>query len=310
MGTVRVVSSCVGALLWMIGCAQPTATATEARLAAATTRAETPVAAHFEGQVPPGVTQADVDRWVATATRAVSAHFDGRFPVAHVDLYVRFDDRRGKVHGGVTYGGRRINIRIGRDARAADLDKDWTLTHEMFHLAFPSLDEQYHWMEEGLSVYLEPIARARIGNMAVDQFWRETIEGMPQGLPEAGDRGLNRTHTWGRTYWGGALFWMLADVRIREKTQNRRSLDTAIRAILAAGGDGSVHWPVERVLAAADKATGTSVVCDLFAELAEKPTSTDLAELWGRLGVRVGGEGVVYDEGAPLAEIRRSLTSR
>jgi hypothetical protein len=213
------------------------------------------------------------------------------------------------VHGGVTYGGRRINIRVGRDARVADLDQDWTLTHEMFHLAFPSLDEQYHWMEEGLSVYLEPIARARIGNMPVDQFWRETIEGMPQGLPEAGDRGLNRTHTWGRTYWGGALFWMLADVRIREKTQNRKSLDTAIRAILAAGGDGSAQWPIERVLRAADEATGTSVVSDLFAELAEKPTSPDLPSLWSRLGVRLAGEQVVYVDTAPLFEIRRALTS-
>jgi hypothetical protein len=262
---------------------------------------------HFEGDLPPELTQGDTDRWIATAARAVSRYFDGRFPVRHVDLFVRFDNRRGKVHGGVTYGGGRINIRVGRDARAADLDHDWTLTHEMFHLAFPSLDEQYHWMEEGLSVYLEPIARARIGNMPVDQFWRETIEGMPQGLPEAGDRGLNRTHTWGRTYWGGALFWMLADVRIREKTRNRKSLDTAIHAILAAGGDGSAHWPIEHVLQAADKATGTSVVSDLFAELAEKPTSPDLAALWSRLGVRLAGQQVVYDDNAPLAEIRRAL---
>jgi hypothetical protein len=304
MRDVRVVLSCLAALLGSGACAQPT----PAR-PAATTQTGAPIAAHFEGELPPGVTQADVDRWIATATRAVSAYFDGRFPVAHADLYVRFDNRRGKVHGGVTYEGRRINIRVGRETQPADLDRDWTLTHEMFHLGFPSLDEQYHWMEEGLSVYLEPIARARIGNMPVDQFWRETIEGMPQGLPEAGDRGLNRTHTWGRTYWGGALFWMLADVRIREKTQNRKSLDTAIHAIVAAGGDGSVHWPIERVLAAADKATGTSVVSDLFAELAEKPTAPDLSALWSRLGVRLAGSQVSYDEAAPLTEIRRSLTS-
>jgi len=296
---------CLAALLGPSSCAHSSAPAT----GPATTQSANPIVTHFEGELPPKLTQGDVERWIATAARAVSAYFGGRFPVARVALYVRFDGRRGKVHGGVTYEGRRINIRVGRDAQAGDLDQDWTLTHEMFHLGFPSVDEQYHWMEEGLSVYLEPIARDRIGNMPVDQFWRETIEGMPQGLPQAGDRGLNRTHTWGRTYWGWAIFWMLADVRIREKTQNRKSLDTAIRAIVAAGGDGSAHWPIERVLGACDKATGTSIVSELFAELAEKPTSPDLGELWGRLGVRLAGGEVIYDDHASLAEIRRALTS-
>jgi len=31
------------------------------------------------------------------------------------------------------------------------------LTHEMIHLAFPSMADEHHWIEEGLSVYVEPI---------------------------------------------------------------------------------------------------------------------------------------------------------
>src|SRR5437763_534502 len=83
-------------------------------------------------------------------------------------------------------------------------------------------------LREGLSTYLEPSARARSGNMPVEQYWRETVEGAPQGLPQAGDQALNHTHTWGRTYWGGATFWLIADVRIREATGRKRSLDDAI----------------------------------------------------------------------------------
>ena len=182
---------------------------------------------HFNGDPAP-LSQQAVDDWINTAARAVTAYF-GRFPVKHLDLTVTFGDRD-KISGGVTYGGRRISIHIGQKTRPADLASDWMLTHEMFHLAFPDLDKKHLWMNEGLSTYLEPIARARIGNMKPEQFSRETIEGMPQGLPEAGDQGLDHTHTWGRTYWGGAMFWLLADVQIREKTQNKKSLDDSIRA--------------------------------------------------------------------------------
>jgi predicted metalloprotease with PDZ domain len=118
------------------------------------------------------------------------------------------------------------------------LRQDWIMTHEMFHLAFPTLDDRYLWMMEGLSDYLEPVARARAGQLTPQEVWREFVEGLPQGLPAAGDRGLDNTHTRERIYWGGNLYWLLADVQIREKTNNRHSVDDAIRAILDAGGNG------------------------------------------------------------------------
>ena len=34
----------------------------------------------------------------------------------------------------------------------------------------------------------------------------------------------------------------------------------------------------------------------------------DLDALWNELGVRLRGDRVVYDEGAPLAAIRRAIT--
>ena len=43
----------------------------------------------------------------------------------------------------------------------ADLEQDWVMTHEMCHLAFPSMDEKYVWLGEGLASYLEPLACER-----------------------------------------------------------------------------------------------------------------------------------------------------
>ena len=56
---------------------------------------------------------------------------------------------------------------------------------------------------KGLATYVESIARAQAGELGVEQVWAGFVKGMPNGLPQSGDRGLDHTHTWGRTYWGG-----------------------------------------------------------------------------------------------------------
>ena len=261
---------------------------------------------HIEGQNDK-LSQEDLDSWIQTAANAVTNYF-GRFPIKQAELEITVGDP-GKINGGVTYGGRRITIRLGRQTRLKDLQSDWRLTHEMFHLAFPDLPPDYIWMQEGLSTYLEPLARARIGNLRPEIMWSETVREMPQGLPEPGDQGLDRTHTWGRTYWGGAMFWLIADVRIREQTDTRASLDTAIRAILAAGGDGSARWSAARVFEIGDRATGTTVLRDLHNEMGLHGVAPDLKALWKRLGIVEKGNSVTFEDTAPLAKIRRSMTA-
>ena len=106
-------------------------------------------------------------------------------------------------------------------AHSSDFTDDWVLTHEMVHLAFPSVPEEHHWIEEGSATYIEPIARARAGDLTPEKVWGDLVDGLPQGLPQPGDRGLDFTPTWGRTYWGGALFCLLADIEIRKRTANQ-----------------------------------------------------------------------------------------
>src|SRR5205085_2418134 len=113
----------------------------------------------------------------------------------------------------------------------SDLDSDWRMTHEIIHLAFPNMADEHRWIEEGISTYVEPVARAQAGQLPPEAVWKEFARDMPQGQPDSGDQGLDNTHTWGRTYWGGALFCLAADVQIREKTSNRKGLRDALRAI-------------------------------------------------------------------------------
>lgn len=267
---------------------------------------------------PQGVplSDAEVTEWVSRAVDAIAVYY-GRFPVTRT-LVVVWAGRPGSPTRGVTLGdgGPGVFVRAPSGAtpeavRAAVHD-DWVMTHELLHVTLPSLAHAQVWLSEGIPSYVEPLARARAGQLAPEKLWRDLVDGLPQGLPEAGDEGLDRTHTWGRTYWGGALFCLEADVTIREKTGGARSLDDALRAIVATGADVEVHWDIDQVLDVGDRATGTTVLHDLYKSLALAPGTVDLPALWARLGIRSegsAGPGVTFDESAPLASLRRAMTS-
>lgn len=254
------------------------------------------------------VTEAEIVSWVERSALAVGSYY-GVFPMHHACVIVT-EGRGRSVEGGKTLGnsGASILVSIGRRATQRALDEDWILTHEMIHLALPSVPRQHHWLEEGSATYLEPIARARAGQRTPEQVWRDLVQGLPQGLPRANDHGLDHTPTWGRTYWGGALYWLLADIEIRKRTDNRRGLEDALRGVIDAGGTIADSWDVERVLKTADQAVGVPVLTELYTAMANDPHPVDLPALWKELGVVAEGRKITFDDSAPLAAIRMAIT--
>lgn len=246
--------------------------------------------------------------WVASSARAVTVYYE-QFPVSHLRVRVRFFDGRG-VRGGRTTGwdGASISIAVGRSSTASDFTEDWVLPHEMVHLAFPSVPDAHHWIEEGSATYVEPIARARAGDLTPEKVWGDLVEGLPQGLPQRGDRGLDFTPTWGRTYWGGALFCLLADIEIRKRTGNTKGLEDAFRAVLKAGGTIESEWPLRRALETGDRAIGMAVLRELYEKMKATPAPVDLDALWKELGVERRNGKTEFNDGAPLASIRKAIT--
>jgi hypothetical protein len=266
---------------------------------------------HVEVAFFPGVLRDEpaVIAWVERSAKLVEAFYGG-FPIPRVLVLVQLTPGTSRVGFGTTMGssGAAIEVPVGENVTPEALRDDWMLVHEMVHTALPDLTRKHHWLEEGLATYIEPLARVHAGLVTPEQMWRDWVIGMPQGQPAAGDEGLDRTRTWGRTYWGGALFCLAADVEIRERTGNKRSLVDAVRAIVAHGGNISVSWPIEQVLEVGDAATGVPVLRETYARMATHPEAVDLARLWSRLGVRLERGKVTYDDEAPLAAIRRSMT--
>lgn len=257
------------------------------------------------------VSDSDVHNYVQRAATAVNTYF-GHFPLKHVNLDFRV------ISGDRVRGGRSspwhdgtITVGIGRDTSAETLLGDWTLTHEMVHLAFPATrEDNREWIGEGMATYIEPVARAQCGYLTPEEVWKQFVNNMHKGLPQPGDQGMDNTPTWGRTYWGGGLFWLMADIEIRKKTHNRTGVREAFRTIMNEDGTMLDLWPTWTIFETGDRATGTRVLTDMYVAWKDKPVNVDLDKLWKDLGIEEKGDTVIFHDAAPYAAIRKAITAR
>lgn len=240
--------------------------------------------------------------WLRDGVTAVGGYL-GRPPDGRATFFVGTsptEPTRGRTFGD---GGAAVFLRFGPKP---DLATDWVATHELVHVGFPRIEPPAPWFSEGLATYVEPVARARAGQLAPETVWNEMAEGLTRGLPKPGDEGLGsaRFDDFDRIYWGGALYFLLADLRIRERTNGKKSLDDAVQAVVGTGANVETAWTLARVLDTGDAATGTRVLHELADELGDKPTRVDLPSLYRRIGIGP------LDDKAPLASTRIAITKR
>ena len=295
-------------LAWML--CRPAAAADCPQPADETLKIEAATLCIVFGDADSSARKALLHEWVARSARIVADYY-GRFPATLLVLKLRSMDGDG-VGGGRTTNesGLMIQIRVGRDASAAALRDDWVLVHEMVHLALPEIGYTHSWLAEGLATYVEGVARAQSGNRDIADVWAEDRRSMPMGLPRPGEGGMDETRTWARTYWGGALFCLQADIALRRQSSNRAGLQSALQAILRDTGGYATERDIDSVLRLGDAATGTHVLEDLYQRGKATAVTTDLDALWKELGVPPDPNTQPFDDRAPLAPIRIAITAK
>lgn len=249
-------------------------------------------------------------KWVSTSAKALSSYY-GKLPIKRILVLVRPAAYGGDVGYGTTLGngGAAVSIVVGKNTRQSTLDEDWIMTHELVHCAFPSVARSRHaWAEEGLATYVEPWARVRVGTITPEDAWNDVLRDMPQGIQSYGDRGLDNSRSWESIYWSGALFYLMADVEIRERTNNRKGLEDALRGIAAAGGTVDVTWALNQAFREGDRSVGVTVLEELYKRNMDTPLKYDLNNLWQKLGVERRGGSIYFNDRAPLASVRKAIT--
>jgi predicted metalloprotease with PDZ domain len=254
--------------------------------------------------------QATLD-WIEGGASCV-ARFFGRFPVDVTVFVVPVKGADEVVFGRVmSLSGASVVLLFGTETNPASAHGDWVVVHELFHLGTPSFVGEGHWLEEGLATYYEPVLRARAGWMREADLWGHFVKEMPRGLRRPGEpSNLEERDDIDSIYWGGALFALLADMRILQVTADARSLDDVLRAALASQGDATHSARVADFVRLGDHIAGRGVLSELFDRFVVGGQEVDLAALWGSLGVVEEASGAVsLREDAPMSAVRRAISS-
>jgi hypothetical protein len=257
------------------------------------------------------MSDAELTEWIGEAGDVVSSLF-GRFPVDRSTLFVLPSKGEREVTFGkvLSLAGASVVVVVGDKMPAAARHQDWILVHELFHLGFPTFRGGGRWLGEGLATYYESVLRARAGWITEEDAFRNLARNLPRALlkHEPGV-GLAARDDIDSIYWGGALFCLSADVRIREATNGKKSLDDVVRAVLARGGDATRVWTIRDVLQVGDEVTGTKILSQLFERYVVRGEAIDLDRLLTSLGIIVRSpSGVIdFDEKRPLAPVRHAI---
>jgi hypothetical protein len=252
---------------------------------------------------------AAIKSWIEDAAEVVTGLF-GRFPVDRTTLFVvpaRGEDEVvfGKV---LSLAGASVVIVLGDQMPSSSRHQDWVLVHELFHLGFPTFRGEGRWLGEGLATYYEPILRARAGWASEQEVFRQFARNMPRGVPARGSAALAQRDDLDSIYWGGALFCFAADVRIREETRGKHSLDDVLREALARGGDATKVWTVAEVVKLGDDVTGTNVLSEMYQRYAARGDRIDLDGILASLGIDRLDDGTVdLDDKRGGSWIRRDI---
>jgi hypothetical protein len=117
--------------------------------------------------------------WIVYSAETVSQYY-GRFPVDNVTIKVQVTDGHA-VRFGQAFGGDSplLRVVVGAQVTADALRKDWIMVHEMVHLAMANVPQASRWWLEGLSTYVESIARAQRGHLSEDFVWNGFYHRMP-----------------------------------------------------------------------------------------------------------------------------------
>jgi hypothetical protein len=269
-----------------------------------------------------GRAPAQLAAWVAQSATAVAAVM-GRYPLPRVNmLVVPTHVTRPIVVGFFSRGGGATAFFFVGEGSPDIGDDDleatgrWAITHELAHALLPAVRPADAWFNEGLTTWYQELLARRAGMLVDDRaFWHEVVRGLQTGRARAEDDRLtleeaaarmHETAAYQHAYWGGVGVMLLAEVEAR---QGGASLEDFVIALRRRFPEDRPR-PAAELLAAIDEgpaAVAAAAIKKAWEAERRRPFPEVKATL-ERLGVAVRDEGVLLDDEAPLAGLRRKIT--
>jgi len=183
---------------------------------------------------------AKLERWIRESAGQIALAY-GRFPVPAPRVIVvpsesnRWGDDSPVPFGRVTRrGGETVELYVDVTRTLADLESDWTATHEFSHLLLPRISWRQKWISEGFASYYQNVLMARAGRYTTDKAIEKLEQGFGRGRGSRPELSMNQAAQEGvrqaryKIYWSGAAIALLADVQLRERSGGTESLDVVL----------------------------------------------------------------------------------
>lgn len=268
----------------------------------------------LDGTPPPDAEQ--MQAWIRDAAQSVAALY-GRFPQPQVQVIVA-PGARGNEPTPWAYvvrgGSPAVHFFVNQRRPMAEFFDDWTAVHELSHLLLPYVNPGDIWLSEGIATYYQNVLRARSGQLDAAQAWLRLHAGFAKGMESApgmtlaqATENMHREGPYMRVYWEGAAVLLIADVRLRQMTGGKQSLDTALAALNECCQSGERAWSARELFERLDVLTGTGVFGDVYERHVLSKDFPDLAQTWRALGIVAGEGGVALEAGGREAQLRDAI---
>lgn len=264
----------------------------------------------------------DLHAWLREVAQTTLAAY-GHFPVASAQVVVVEIKSRSDspVPWGQTTrgGGVAVELFVRRGASLAELRADWTAAHEFAHLFHPYLGNSGRWLAEGLASYYQNVLRARAGLVSEAYAWERLDAGFGRGRESAPgvslaqisngsrQRGAGIRGGWPvmRIYWGGAAFWLEADIALHQ--QRGIGLEQVLAGYSTCCLPEADRVAPDAFLARLDAISHS----DIFSRLAQKHLQAtqfpSLNASYAALGLRVTDDNAVLSDDPAARALRGKI---
>jgi len=247
--------------------------------------------------------QAAVNQWLVDVATSLK-HYLGDYPQAQTQVIVisKPSLKRGPVPWGDVSRGNGLGILfvVVPTYDIEDFYTDWTAPHEFSHQLLPKVDYDDIWLSEGLASYLQNVLMGQSKNYSIEEAWSKIYQGLKRG--EKGTKKVKPEPLWktagrrsrggssGRTmriYWSGAIYFLKADIALREKSNGAVGLDDILLRLNRCCIDSQNTWTGERLAAQLDQLSSSRIFSDLYQQIAFSRDFPEFGSDFKKLGITI-----------------------
>lgn len=207
---------------------------------------------------------------------------------------------------------------VNPESSIQEIMNDWTAYHELSHLLIPYRGNGDLWFSEGLATYYQNIIQARAGVLSEAELWNKLASGFERGrkqnqwsqknLAEISDN-MHKYRSFMRVHWSGVHYWLTADIKLRQQSQNKLTLDNLLKQLKTCCQQKSMS--ATEIVEQLDQLAGSDIFKPLFLEYRASHVMPDYQPTLASLGVishQYGGKSdVSLTANAADADIRTNI---